>query len=188
MLRTVRNCFSLYINFYHKWDFIILIVWHLIMHFIIWLFKIDLCYSDFKVQKAIEEENCCFGTIDTWLLHKLTKGKDDLVNLISSSWNLTNRNDLPKNSRSYYFFPSCSLGMLPFGSLPTTCYSKARSILDLLEEDGDFKTVVKPQIYDWGTVLILRPLKFEFSTKSPILQLSITIGNHIVSLHPLPHL
>ncbi|TKC37090.1 hypothetical protein EI555_011966, partial [Monodon monoceros] len=25
------------------------------------------------VRKAIEEENCCFGTIDTWLLHKLTK-------------------------------------------------------------------------------------------------------------------
>lgn len=51
------------------------------MHLIIWLFKIDLCYCDFKVQKAIEEENCCFGTIDTWLLHKLTKGKDDLLNL-----------------------------------------------------------------------------------------------------------
>uniref|UniRef100_H0WFW1 Glycerol kinase 5 n=1 Tax=Otolemur garnettii TaxID=30611 RepID=H0WFW1_OTOGA len=27
-----------------------------------------------EVQKAVEEENCCFGTIDTWLLHKLTKG------------------------------------------------------------------------------------------------------------------
>ncbi|XP_024433650.1 glycerol kinase 5 isoform X3 [Desmodus rotundus] len=27
-----------------------------------------------KVHKAIEEENCCFGTVDTWLLHKLTKG------------------------------------------------------------------------------------------------------------------
>ncbi|XP_055151158.2 putative glycerol kinase 5 isoform X5 [Symphalangus syndactylus] len=27
-----------------------------------------------KVQKAVEEENCCFGTIDTWLLYKLTKG------------------------------------------------------------------------------------------------------------------
>ncbi|XP_016069596.1 PREDICTED: putative glycerol kinase 5 isoform X5 [Miniopterus natalensis] len=27
-----------------------------------------------EVQKAIEEENCCFGTVDTWLLHKLTKG------------------------------------------------------------------------------------------------------------------
>ncbi|XP_034852039.1 putative glycerol kinase 5 isoform X1 [Mirounga leonina] len=27
-----------------------------------------------EVQKAIEEDNCCFGTIDTWLLHKLTKG------------------------------------------------------------------------------------------------------------------
>ncbi|XP_045395332.1 putative glycerol kinase 5 isoform X3 [Lemur catta] len=27
-----------------------------------------------KVQKAVEEENCCFGTVDTWLLHKLTKG------------------------------------------------------------------------------------------------------------------
>uniref|UniRef100_A0A8C9DHM9 Glycerol kinase 5 n=1 Tax=Prolemur simus TaxID=1328070 RepID=A0A8C9DHM9_PROSS len=27
-----------------------------------------------EVQKAVEEENCCFGTVDTWLLHKLTKG------------------------------------------------------------------------------------------------------------------
>nr|XP_042138097.1 putative glycerol kinase 5 [Peromyscus maniculatus bairdii] len=27
-----------------------------------------------EVQKAVEEDNCCFGTIDTWLLHKLTKG------------------------------------------------------------------------------------------------------------------
>ncbi|XP_004629347.1 putative glycerol kinase 5 [Octodon degus] len=27
-----------------------------------------------EVQEAVEEENCCFGTIDTWLLHKLTKG------------------------------------------------------------------------------------------------------------------
>ncbi|XP_036613000.1 putative glycerol kinase 5 [Trichosurus vulpecula] len=27
-----------------------------------------------EVQKAAAEENCCFGTIDTWLLYKLTKG------------------------------------------------------------------------------------------------------------------
>lgn len=27
-----------------------------------------------EVRKAVEEENCCFGTIDTWLLYKLTKG------------------------------------------------------------------------------------------------------------------
>ncbi|MGH0146109.1 UNVERIFIED_CONTAM: hypothetical protein FKN15_045090 [Acipenser sinensis] len=27
-----------------------------------------------KVQEAIEEGNCCFGTIDTWLLYRLTKG------------------------------------------------------------------------------------------------------------------
>ncbi|XP_017709694.1 putative glycerol kinase 5 isoform X2 [Piliocolobus tephrosceles] len=27
-----------------------------------------------EVQKAVEEENCCFGTVDTWLLYKLTKG------------------------------------------------------------------------------------------------------------------
>ncbi|XP_062970882.1 putative glycerol kinase 5 isoform X4 [Cynocephalus volans] len=29
-----------------------------------------------KVQKAVEEENCCFGTLDTWLLYKLTKGSE----------------------------------------------------------------------------------------------------------------
>ncbi|XP_032621552.1 glycerol kinase 5 isoform X3 [Chelonoidis abingdonii] len=27
-----------------------------------------------KVQQAANESNCCFGTIDTWLLYKLTKG------------------------------------------------------------------------------------------------------------------
>ncbi|XP_067898677.1 putative glycerol kinase 5 isoform X2 [Heterodontus francisci] len=27
-----------------------------------------------QVQDAVAEENCCFGTIDTWLLYKLTKG------------------------------------------------------------------------------------------------------------------
>ncbi|XP_072474286.1 glycerol kinase 5 isoform X1 [Notamacropus eugenii] len=27
-----------------------------------------------EVQKAAAEENCCFGTMDTWLLYKLTKG------------------------------------------------------------------------------------------------------------------
>lgn len=27
-----------------------------------------------EVKKAVEEDNCCFGTIDTWLLYKLTKG------------------------------------------------------------------------------------------------------------------
>lgn len=27
-----------------------------------------------EVRRAVEENNCCFGTIDTWLLHKLTKG------------------------------------------------------------------------------------------------------------------
>ncbi|XP_060623775.2 putative glycerol kinase 5 isoform X1 [Anolis sagrei] len=27
-----------------------------------------------EVEQAIKEDNCCFGTIDTWLLYKLTKG------------------------------------------------------------------------------------------------------------------
>uniref|UniRef100_A0A8C6GJ60 Glycerol kinase 5 n=1 Tax=Mus spicilegus TaxID=10103 RepID=A0A8C6GJ60_MUSSI len=27
-----------------------------------------------EVKRAVEEDNCCFGTIDTWLLYKLTKG------------------------------------------------------------------------------------------------------------------
>ncbi|XP_041126280.1 putative glycerol kinase 5 isoform X2 [Polyodon spathula] len=27
-----------------------------------------------KVQEAVEEGNCCFGTVDTWLLYRLTKG------------------------------------------------------------------------------------------------------------------
>lgn len=28
----------------------------------------------FQVRQAVAEGNCCFGTIDTWLLFKLTKG------------------------------------------------------------------------------------------------------------------
>ncbi|XP_042314581.1 putative glycerol kinase 5 isoform X3 [Sceloporus undulatus] len=27
-----------------------------------------------EVEQAIKEDNCCFGTVDTWLLYKLTKG------------------------------------------------------------------------------------------------------------------
>ncbi|XP_035874213.1 putative glycerol kinase 5 isoform X3 [Phyllostomus discolor] len=38
-----------------------------------------------KVKKAIEEENCCFGTVDTWLLHKLTKGSEFATDFSNAS-------------------------------------------------------------------------------------------------------
>uniref|UniRef100_A0ABI7Y3D1 Glycerol kinase 5 n=1 Tax=Felis catus TaxID=9685 RepID=A0ABI7Y3D1_FELCA len=38
-----------------------------------------------KVQKAVEEDNCCFGTIDTWLLHKLTKGAEFATDFSNAS-------------------------------------------------------------------------------------------------------
>ncbi|KAM5279206.1 glycerol kinase 5 isoform 2-T2 [Hipposideros larvatus] len=38
-----------------------------------------------KVQKAIEEENCCFGTVDTWLLYKLTKGSEFATDFSNAS-------------------------------------------------------------------------------------------------------
>eukprot|EP00070_Physeter_catodon_P024561 XP_023987672.1 putative glycerol kinase 5 isoform X2 [Physeter catodon] len=38
-----------------------------------------------EVRKAIEEENCCFGTIDTWLLHKLTKGSEFATDFSNAS-------------------------------------------------------------------------------------------------------
>ncbi|XP_037699449.1 putative glycerol kinase 5 isoform X3 [Choloepus didactylus] len=38
-----------------------------------------------EVQKAVEEENCCFGTIDTWLLHKLTKGSEYATDFSNAS-------------------------------------------------------------------------------------------------------
>uniref|UniRef100_A0A8C6D9L0 Glycerol kinase 5 n=1 Tax=Moschus moschiferus TaxID=68415 RepID=A0A8C6D9L0_MOSMO len=38
-----------------------------------------------KVQKAVEEENCCFGTVDTWLLHKLTKGSEFATDFSNAS-------------------------------------------------------------------------------------------------------
>ncbi|XP_049641338.1 putative glycerol kinase 5 [Suncus etruscus] len=38
-----------------------------------------------EVKKAIEEENCCFGTIDTWLLHKLTKGAEFATDFSNAS-------------------------------------------------------------------------------------------------------
>ncbi|MBN3275526.1 GLPK5 kinase, partial [Polyodon spathula] len=31
-------------------------------------------FSTQHVQEAVEEGNCCFGTVDTWLLYRLTKG------------------------------------------------------------------------------------------------------------------
>nr|XP_055176897.1 putative glycerol kinase 5 isoform X2 [Nyctereutes procyonoides] len=38
-----------------------------------------------KVQKAVEEDNCCFGTLDTWLLHKLTKGSEFATDFSNAS-------------------------------------------------------------------------------------------------------
>lgn len=38
-----------------------------------------------EVQKAIEEDNCCFGTVDTWLLHKLTKGSEFATDFSNAS-------------------------------------------------------------------------------------------------------
>ncbi|XP_045440094.1 putative glycerol kinase 5 isoform X5 [Pipistrellus kuhlii] len=38
-----------------------------------------------EVQNAIEEESCCFGTIDTWLLHKLTKGSEFATDFSNAS-------------------------------------------------------------------------------------------------------
>ncbi|KAM5154127.1 glycerol kinase 5 [Callospermophilus lateralis] len=38
-----------------------------------------------EVQKAVEEENCCFGTIDTWLLYKLTKGSQYATDFSNAS-------------------------------------------------------------------------------------------------------
>ncbi|XP_040830666.1 putative glycerol kinase 5 [Ochotona curzoniae] len=38
-----------------------------------------------EVQKAAEEGNCCFGTIDTWLLHKLTKGSEYATDFSNAS-------------------------------------------------------------------------------------------------------
>lgn len=44
------------------------------------------------------------------------------------------------------FFPSYIPDTLPFGTLETTCCNKAKLISDLLEEEGDFKIVMKPQM------------------------------------------
>lgn len=30
----------------------------------------------FQVEQAIKDDNCCFGTVDSWLLYKLTKGEN----------------------------------------------------------------------------------------------------------------
>uniref|UniRef100_A0A8C0Q6H1 Glycerol kinase 5 n=1 Tax=Canis lupus familiaris TaxID=9615 RepID=A0A8C0Q6H1_CANLF len=38
-----------------------------------------------EVQKAVEEDNCCFGTLDTWLLHKLTKGSEFATDFSNAS-------------------------------------------------------------------------------------------------------
>lgn len=36
--------------------------------------KSDLCVY-LQVEQAAKDGNCCFGTVDTWLLYKLTKGE-----------------------------------------------------------------------------------------------------------------
>ncbi|XP_038606802.1 putative glycerol kinase 5 isoform X2 [Tachyglossus aculeatus] len=38
-----------------------------------------------EVQRAVEEENCCFGTVDTWLLYKLTKGSEYATDFSNAS-------------------------------------------------------------------------------------------------------
>jgi len=55
-----------------------------------------------EVQKAIEEDNCCFGTIDTWLLHKLTKGSVFATDFSNAS--ATGLFD-PFKVKLFFFFP-----------------------------------------------------------------------------------
>ena len=38
-------------------------------------FSSPLCPHPSQLSQAVAEGNCCFGTIDTWLLYKLTKGR-----------------------------------------------------------------------------------------------------------------
>lgn len=42
-------------------------------------------YFFFQVCQAIDEGYCCFGTIDSWLLFKLTKGGFALFSLVSQT-------------------------------------------------------------------------------------------------------
>ncbi|XP_029971684.1 glycerol kinase 5 [Salarias fasciatus] len=66
-----------------------------------------------QVREAIEEGNCCFGTIDTWLLFKLTKGQIHATDYSNAS--ATGIFDTYQMCWSGFL---CSLVSLPLSILP----------------------------------------------------------------------
>ncbi|XP_066565724.1 glycerol kinase 5 [Amia ocellicauda] len=67
-----------------------------------------------EVKKAAEEGNCCFGTIDTWLLYKLTKGAVHATDYSNAS--TTGIYDSYQMCWSGFL---CSLVSLPISIFPT---------------------------------------------------------------------
>ncbi|XP_075876919.1 glycerol kinase 5 isoform X1 [Nelusetta ayraudi] len=67
-----------------------------------------------QVRQAVAEGNCCFGTIDTWLLFKLTKGKVHATDYSNAS--ATGIFDTYQMCWSQFL---CSLVSLPISIFPT---------------------------------------------------------------------
>ncbi|KAK1162580.1 putative glycerol kinase 5 isoform X1 [Acipenser oxyrinchus oxyrinchus] len=73
-----------------------------------------------KVQEAVEEGNCCFGTIDTWLLYRLTKGAVHATDYSSAS-----ATGIFDSYQMCWSGMLCSLISLPLSIFPTvenTCH------------------------------------------------------------------
>jgi glycerol kinase len=83
------------------------------------------------VQKAVEEDNCRFGTVDTWLLHKLTKGEG------SDSWTQAGEIESKGLPEMEKLLPTPTVlshvtAVRLFGTLRTPWCSKGGFISDLL--------------------------------------------------------
>ncbi|KAM8839719.1 glycerol kinase 5 [Synchiropus picturatus] len=66
-----------------------------------------------QVAQAVAEGNCCFGTIDTWLLHKLTKGR-----VFATDYSNASATGIFDSYQMCWSSFLCSLVSLPFSIFP----------------------------------------------------------------------
>lgn len=96
------------------------------------------------MKKAVEEDNCCFGTIDTWLLYKLTKGKGGLTDLSQlTRGSPRDQSCIRETSATVSSFrvPNSLL----FGTLVASCCNKAKRIFTFEGRGRGFKMLMKLQ-------------------------------------------
>uniref|UniRef100_A0A8C5DMT5 Glycerol kinase 5 n=1 Tax=Gouania willdenowi TaxID=441366 RepID=A0A8C5DMT5_GOUWI len=87
-----------------------------------------------QARQAIEEGNCCFGTIDTWLIYKLTKGQVHATDYSNAS--STGLFDTYQMCWSGFL---CYLVSLPMSILPTMADQQAAMFGECCFDVGDVK-------------------------------------------------